>query len=409
MRDAMMPIRERNMTQNADYNAMMRPTLERDQYPQWISRIGRSIYLVAALAICMAGCVGDKGVAPALRPADSTLGSIIVSPLNVVMAVGDTFSVHFTARTLTGAALANVDSVEYQLQNPGDSLRIQVSSTGVVTARAPSLINTPVLLNILAFKDGLAAVDQSVIQVVATAFSGATLSIQPIPPDSAKMEWSDTKQIVPVIMNTSTGQSVASPVVRYEYGPGDSLIMQCYIPTVSATVTLSQSQLRLSNCGTNSNTGDVALNNIHANKKGTAWVHANVVVFGTLLRDSVQYTITNPYGAEIDIGATLLAAGAPTQLSANLAPGGTVVFYNNLNAQIGATVSVTLDHPELALPANPPSQYGGSFGNITGLTITHRQSNRIFATPGTYHWTATVSGGIAPYTGATATGTINVQ
>jgi hypothetical protein len=367
-------------------------------------------YLAAtAWTVFLAGCVGEKGVAPALRPANSTIGSIIVSPLNVVMAVGDTFSVHFTARTLTGDPLENVDSVEYILQNPTDSIRVQVSSTGLVTARSPSLINTPVLLNVLAFKDGLAAVDQSVIQVVASAFSGATLSIQPIPPDSAKMQWGDTKQIVPVIMNPSTGQSVASPVVRYEYGPGDSLTMQCYIPTVLATVTLSQSQLQLSNCGQNTNTGNLALNSIHAFRKGTAWVHANIVVFGTLLRDSIQYTITNPYGTELDMGTNLLMAGAPTRSIVYLAPGGRVTFYNAFNAQIGATVSVTLDHPELALPTNPPSQYGGSSGNVTGLTITHRQSDRIFATPGTYHWTATVSGGIPPYTGATATGTINVQ
>jgi hypothetical protein len=73
------------------------------------------------------------------------------------------------------------------------------------------------------------------------------------------------------------------------------------------------------------------------------------------------------------------------------------------------TVNITLDHPELALPTNPPSQYGGTSGNITGLTATHPQSNRIFATPGTYHWTASMSGGIPPYNGATASGTIAVQ
>lgn len=365
--------------------------------------------MTMALAVLAAGCVGDKGVAPALRSADITLGTASVSPMNAIMAVGETLPVVVQGRSLSGATITQFDSVQYRLENATDTLRVRVSSSGTVTALAPSSTNSPVLLTAIAFKDGVAAADQVTIQVVTAAFANPTLSIQPVPPDNAIIAWGDSKNLRPIIQNDA-GASVFAPTLRLEYGPGDSVIMQCYVPPIAQTATLTQTQLRRSACGQNGNAGSVTLNQIHAFRKGAAWVHARVTVFGVPLHDSVQFTVTNPNSAEIDIGtSSTFSSGEEDRLNAYIAPGGLVYFVNAFNPALGASVSFTLDNPDAALPGNPPASHGGSSGNITSITRDEFYSYRIFVTPGVYHWTAHVTGGIPPYTGATVTGTITVE
>jgi len=360
------------------------------------------------IAGCLGGCLGDKGVAPSLRPGDETLGAIVVAPLNAIIAVGDTLHVTFTATTLTGASITSFDSVQYFVQRVADTLRVKVSSDGSVVGLAPSLNNSPVLLDVVAFKGGIAAADQTVIQVTVAKIIGATLSIHPVPPDSTKMQWGDTKRIVPVIRNAG-GQRVTNPTVRYEYGPGDSATMQCYVPAIPAIGDLTQAQLRLSDCGQNGNTGTVSVNRIHAFRKGTAWVHAHVSVYGVMLHDSVQFTITNPYGGGVQVGAISFLAGDPARSNVFIAPGGRIDFINGFDQSFGALVSYTFEDPSVATVANPPSPYGGTTGNITPLTSQELYSSRVFLQAGVYRWTATVTGAIPPYTGATATGTITVE
>src|SRR5262249_32537058 len=147
---------------------------------------------------CVVGCSSEnKVVAPLARPASETLGALHVSPLNVVMAVMDTLSIHATGQSLTGTPV-DLDSVEYVLPNPSDSLRVHISPTGVVTGVVTSGNSSPVLLQVIGFKDGLARAEQSIIQVTAASFPGATLSIQPVPPDSTRLALGNTKKIVPV-------------------------------------------------------------------------------------------------------------------------------------------------------------------------------------------------------------------
>jgi len=355
-----------------------------------------------------AGCVGDKGVAPATQPAGETLGPVVVSPRNAVMAIGESLTVHVAAMSLSGTPITTFDSVLYLLQNVTDTLRVRVTTNGQITALSPSGINNPVLLQVVVFKGGVARADLALIQVTETAIPGATLSIQPVPPDSAKIAWGDTKEIDPLIQNVTTGEAVVAPTVRYDYGPGDSLTLQCYAPTLAPVGRFTQAQLQLTDCGQNGNAGTVWYNQIHAFKKGTAWIHAYVWVYGAMQHDSVQYTISNPYDAPVQAGPSQFQASQPARSSVFIAPGGTIYFLNGFNAALGASVTFTLDNPSAALATDPPSPLGGTSGNITTLTP-GQQATRKFVTPGVYHWTATVSGGVPPYTGATSTGTITVE
>lgn len=364
---------------------------------------GRLIALIGLVGL-VTGCVGEKGIAPTLRPATTTLGSVRVSPINAIMAVGDTLSLTVTGRTLVDAPVSSFDSVQYVLQDPTDSLRVRMSAAGLVTAIAPSGTSRPVLVEVIAFKDGVARADQAVVQVVATAFGGVTLSI---PSSNPKIQWGQSLSIVPIVSNGT--QSVAGPTVRYEYGSNDSTKMQCYVPKFVPTATLTEAQLEQTSCGVNRNAGRVGLNQIHAFNTGVAWVYATVTVFGVVLRDSVQYTITNPTTGVIQAGPYYLTANNPGVSDIYIAPGGTMTFYNGFPATLGVSVAFTFDDPSAATAADSPSQYGGMTGNVTPITTAQAQSLRKFLAPGVYGWTGIVSGGVPPYTGATWRGRIIVQ
>jgi len=365
----------------------------------------RIIVCVGLLGVT--ACVGDKGVAPVIESPTAILGMIRVAPVNAVMAIGDTMSLTVTGRTLTGESLTSFDSVEYFLQNTVDTVRARVSRAGVVTAVGTTNPRTPVLIQIVAFKDGLARADQAGITIVASAFSGATLSIHPVPPnDSAFVAVGAFKTIIPVIGNTA-GANVSNAGIRLEAGPGDSTKLLCYIPNFVATSTLTEQQLQAGTC-TSIEQANLRLDQIFANRIGTAWVHANVTVFGVPLRDSVQYTLTNPLNGSVFILPTNFGIFSRVGPSLLIAPGGTILFSNNFDPSFGVSIRFAFDQPAAATVANPPATAGDTIGNITPLAGSEVTTRR-FLTPGVYKWTATASGGVAPFTGATTEGIITVQ
>ena len=197
----------------------------------------------AVVAACsLTGCVGDQSTAPTPRAPSVALGTVAISPANAIMAVGGTLQLSVTGQSLTGEPIAAFDSVQYLLQSAVDTLRVTLSPTGLVTAVAPSGQGRPVLINVIPFKDGIVKGDQSVIQVTATAVTGATLSIQPVAPDSAKLQQGARKTIVPVIKNPTTNERVANPTVRYRVSSGDIDKLGFYAPNFS-TPTISSNRL----------------------------------------------------------------------------------------------------------------------------------------------------------------------
>jgi len=353
-------------------------------------------------------CGGDTAFAPTLQSPATTVGAIRVSPMNAVMAVGASLPFTVTGKTLTGAPVTSFDSVRYVLHNTTDTLVVAVSPAGVVTALSPSGNNNPVLLDVFTFKNGIVTAEQSIIQVTATAIPGAMLSIQPIPPDSTRLQRGDLKSITPIISNSSTGDTVTIPTVRYEYDPADSLRMACYIPQFSATENFSASQLSTSSCAANANAGQLGLNQIFGFQTGTAWVRARVNVYGVELEDSVQYTITNRFSGGVDVGPTNLAGFQESRLSIVIAPTGTISFFNAFDASFGTSIDIIFDDPSGATATDVPSTIGGSTGNIMGLTG-YQGSDRKFLTAGTYWYTIHITQGVAPFNGVTKRGKVIVE
>jgi hypothetical protein len=322
------------------------------------------------------------------------------------MAVGDTVRVTPVGATLTGAPVTSYDSVLYVLNDVTDSLRISVSATGLVTALTPSDDNTPVLLDVVAFKDGLAAADQAILKITPTKFSGATLSIQPVAPDSATLAGGSDKFIVPLIQNAGTGELVNNPKIRFDFTKTECQYVMCYQPIFPSVGTFTGDQLSLND---NGNYRGVQLNDlVPLGKQGTVWVRANVLVYGVMLHDSVQYTLTYPLNNEIDFQPLGLTSTNRARGNVYIAPGGNVVFYNAFSSALGASIIVTFDDSTAALAMEPPSTIGGASGNITALR-SDEYTQRLFVTPGAYNWTATVIGSVPPYTGSTIKGVIHVQ
>ena len=354
--------------------------------------------MVGALSFAVLGCSTDKVSAPRLAAPAVALGNLRVSPLNAIMAVGDTLTVTAAGTTLTGEPMTSFDSVLYVLQRVTDTLRVRVSKTGVVTALGSSG-NSPVLLNVIAFKNGTARGDQAVIQITAAAIPNATLSIQPTGSDSARLAKQSSKTIRPVVADLTTGDRVSNPQFRYTYHDADSLKVGCYVPQFPTVGTIPSAQLQLTNCGTR-----VGLNAIRALQTGTVWVIATATVYGRPLRDSVLYTFTNPFSFSIAVSANNLSVrgGAATYGTIYIAPGGTITFQNFLPAQLVTSVDYTFDNPAAATSA------GGDSGNVLGLHQ-YDESPRKFLTPGTYTYTSTLNGAVAPFAGVTLSGQIVVQ
>jgi len=355
-------------------------------------------------AAILAGCSQDHGVAPTVRSPEATLGVIHASPLNAILAVGQTVQIDVAGQALSGQAITTFDSVVFATQSATDTLRVQVSPTGLVTGRAASGSN-PVLLNVFAFKDGVIRADQVILQVTDSAITAPTLSIQPGPGESTTLSQNSSMQLTPVVRN-ALGSSVPYVSLRLLYHDADLGKLGCYVPNFPDVGKYTSTELSLPTCASS-----VGLNSIVAtDRSGSVWVIADASVYGVHLRDSVQYTMINPpSGLVAFLPRNLSLQGGTTLFGAvYIVPGGQVTFYNFFDTGLGTSIDVVFDNPGAVAAVSPPSTTGGSSGNITAL-LGGQQTLRTFPTPGTYHYTATLSGSIAPFSGAQTSGEIVVQ
>jgi len=357
--------------------------------------------------LAFTGCLSEKATAPAIRSPSTTIGTVAVSPYNVVMAVGGTVQLTVTGESLTGVPIASFDSVEYLLQNVTDTLRVRVSPTGLVTALSATSSATPVTINVLPFKDGLTKADQVILYVTDAVIPGLTLSIQPIAPDSARLAQSSAKFIAPVLANPVTGASIDDLRIRYTVTRDDAPKILVYqVVNVSTPTIDGQQTSQMSSdicCG--------ALNAIVAKgHTGTPWIHADIDVYGTLLRDSVQYTLTPPFNVQISFSKGNFKVGTGNDGGViYLARTGTLTVANFIDGALDLPVTLTFDHPELIQATTPPATDGGSSGDVVNLPSGFKNTTRTFPVAGTYHWNAVIGGVLPPFSGQKASGTIVVS
>lgn len=364
-----------------------------------------AIGVVTGLTLWTVGCSEDRGVAPSVQSPTVTLGTIQLSPYNAIIAVDSSLQIHVSGQTLSGDPITSFDSVVYTLQSITDTLRVQLSSGGLVTGRGNSG-STAVLVNVYAFKDNLVRASQVAIQVTPTVVPDLTLSIQPTGSDSAKLARGSSKTITPTIRNAA-GDRVTGTKLRYTFHDEDVPKMGCYNPRLPAIGMFSTTQLTVATCGKT-----VSLNQIAAvADSGTVWVIADLVAYGVHLRDSVAYTLTYPYSVGVSLAPQNLSinGGGVTLPTVYVPPSGTVHFVNAFDPTMATTADFIFDDPSVATVADPAATYGDSTGNVIDLPGGQQESPRRFLVPGTYSYTATLHGGVPPFTGASVTGKVVVR
>jgi len=209
----------------------------------------------------------------------------------------------------------------------------------------------------------------------------------------------NNQQVNPIIEN-SGGQSVSNPQLRLFTNADDASRVSCYpiyFPGTSTpfSVTQVQLQIQLNGCTTASYP-----NIFQGVASGTAWIHAQALVYGVMLEDSVLYTVTNVTYAYVYVYNTnlnVLCGGCQV----TIAPGGSVVFTNYVSTGLSMGMAVTFDNPEAATA-------GDADGNVEPIQP-GASSVRTFLTPGTYGFTIQMSDAPPPFTNSTYRGSIVVQ
>ncbi len=360
------------------------------------------LVLFAAL-VGSASCMEDKGTSPELGDPAATIGTISVYPPNAIMAVGQTLQLTITGKTLTGEPITQFDSIVYvYTSNRADTVKIKANQDGTIEALTVTQDYSPVILSIVPFKNGVGKSDDIIIQVTQNALSGLSMSIQPIPPDSAKLALGEYKYIEPVISNSS-GESVIAPQLRMDVTREGAQKIIGYGPTCPSQLTTVEYGAvcqRVSGV-------DWAIDIIGAQGyEGSAWVYATVNAYGTVLKDSVEYTVSPPYRQQTYISAyQSVTLRNDSEGIIYLSPGGTWSFTNGLSATLGdVPISVTFNDPSAA----SATTIGGASGNIIDLRP-GQGTQRRFMTAGTYTWTAIAGGTVKPFAGQTTGGTIIVK
>lgn len=364
-----------------------------------------------ATVLAMTGCMGAREVLLNKVAPEHAIGPVIAGPRNTLLTVGGTVQLTMSAVSLTGAPVTTFDSVVYRLGNVGDSASIRVSSTGLVTGVAP--IGNALPVNVLVYLNGTCNGDQLLITVTAGAVPGLTLSIQPPVGDSAKQSIGLAKTIIPVLRNPTTGQSLTGVQLQYAVQSQDQDRLGVFTGAISLNSAAGAASVHLPK------SPSAARNQILPYVgEGSVWVYAALNAYGTLLQDSVQYSFTYPYTGTVAISKSSLAVliainggiglAVPSLPAFTLAPAGIVTFTNNAPLNDPLTVAYIFDNPAAATAPSLASTVGGASGNVSALAA-QTSSRRQFLTAGTYRWTMTTSGGTAPWSGQTATGTIIVK
>jgi len=362
----------------------------------------------------LAGCSADVTYTQKLlAPPATTLGSLAISPLNAIVAVGGTQQFSVSMQSLTGAPITNADSVVYMLSNPADTVRLRIDrTTGVVTGVAPSTPPRHVRVNVFAYQGIVIVGDQAFVQVTTNAIANPTASIQPnwAAGDSVRLAMGVSKTVVPRIRNAA-GDSVSSPAARFNVAAADMqrvAVFQPYVGLFDRSPYVYVTGLQYPSGGINRFLPKV--------DSGTAWIYYRAVAYGVPIADSVRYSFTPPFSAQITVTKTNLeltsaGEGGSANVALTLAAGAEVTFFNSLSGDDPLTITVEFSDPNGAttsVPAPSPGQAGGASGNITTL-VGGQSAQRRFNTPGRYVWTMKGTGGPAPWNGQTVSGTLVIK
>lgn len=315
---------------------------------------------VAATTIALAACSETPTTVSANVDPSTVLGQLQLSPQAAVIAEGGTQQFTVTATAINGTSTTEYGDLQFV---SGDSGKVTVSPTGLVTARTGdrALTDVPVPVVVLSHKGGLTRADTAYVAVVATAGTAPTFSLAD-PSAAIKVSVNNIKSVTPAVTYFDGTTTVSM----------DGLAIPVKIHVAPSTLALYASP--------------TSFQAIAAS--GQVTVTATTTIFGTPLTDSVTYTLGDPTSAVIRLYKSGLQylqgngspySGFPPSTTFYLQVGGELDLANW--ASIGThTVGVTCTATDGGV-APPP---------VTGIFSDYGSGFMIFTTAGKYScdWTS---------------------
>jgi len=361
--------------------------------------------LVMFGAALLASCHFEQAAIAPLRSAAQTIGAVAALPPAAIVAVGGSQQLGPGVTSLSGDAITQFDSVTYQLESPGDTAFVTLSSSGLVTGKRPTVATVKV--NVFVTVNGVTKGDQSFIQVTTAPLANVKLSFFIDQTDSTRLAFGEFKTLFNHLVDTVTDNFLGTPAIRLSVKPADQPRLTVYAPTLS----FGTSPITVSAVAAPSD------NQIYANdQSGVVWIYGKTLAYGKLLRDSILFELLYPIRGTISVDAAGLGLSSPYQDQLiRLSSGATVAFTNGTPPADSIAIAFTFDVPGHATPVPPQfaSAFGGDSGNVTpiygGQTALRRFPVCAACPAETVAWRATAVSGVAPWKGQTLTGSIYIK
>lgn len=325
--------------------------------------------VLAAAALVVCGCSGDAAVAPPpVTDVSQTFWSLTLDHHAVTLstvAPYDTIRLTATPRNAAGEPLSGLPVPTFAST---DLERVQVDADGLVHAlEAGSLVKVVATLA----HGNLVHTDTVLITVTNDASPQLldSLSIHPVPPDSAKLAVTTTKLVNARFLKADGTQI-----------PGMAVYYTSADPTIAKI--------------------DRTTGRITPIRLGTVDIVASATAYGITKADTVTYVIGYPAGMVLTVMTHVNASG---QVVASFDPsvvtigtGGTILIPNTS----GVAIDMTFDDPTNVAAVRdqclPNLQYQCESGNIAAfggdsIALNNIRSRR-FPVPGTYPFRSTIFG-----------------
>jgi hypothetical protein len=309
-----------------------------------------AIMLAMTTTIGLTACSETPSISSTDFDPSTIVGGLHLSPEAAVIAAGGTQQLTVTATALNGTPITEYGDLQFV---SGDSGKVTVSQTGLVTARTGSraLTDVPVPVVVISHKDGVTRADTAYVAVVPTVGSATTFSLAD-PSSAIKVSVNDIKSVTPAVTYFNGTTTVAMD--------GLTIPIKIHVaPTTLAQYASPKSFLAIA-------------------ASGQVTVSATTTIFGTPYTDSVTYTLGDPRSVVIRLYKSGLQylqgngspyAGFPPTTTFYLQVGGELDVVNWASFgphTVGATCTATDGGIAPPPVTGIPSDYGG--GSMTFTT-----------------------------------------
>lgn len=376
--------------------------------PVWpgAMRVRRLAALVAFLFAT--ACRGDHLTPPPLIDSAVLYWSLDLNHHAVTLSTTapyDTLPLAATPRNQASKALAGLPSPLYRSADPE---RVVVTANGTLVAA--QLTNQPVAVIATLTTDNLQHVDTVLVRVVDAPAPSVldTLSIRPIPPDSAKHAVDKTgfglgfNYLLNRLVHAADtgGVPIAAVSVGFDPLPGLAASLgfeRLPVPVADLLVSFRSSDTTIAEIRNYSDNG-VQIYTLNGLRLGTVKLYASATVFGVMKADTITFRIGLPVLASVRTGpdgidrpTVIVGAGALVSWQ-HFGVAADITFSDptNVAAAVTAVSFLPAVDAEVCAYMAAPCTVAGNIPTFSFFTNNFQHQGRVFPVPGTYEYRSTL-------------------